>query len=66
MIKNGLVLSKQYELQKLLGQGSYGQVWTALNRKTDIKVAVKLVPIKRFITFSLNKRKAIFMKGIFC
>ena len=43
MIKNGLVLKEQYELQKLLGRGSYGQVWTALNRSNTSEVAVKIV-----------------------
>jgi serine/threonine protein kinase len=43
MIKNGLVLKEQYELQKLLGRGSYGQVWTAIDLTNSAEVAVKIV-----------------------
>ncbi|KAJ1623906.1 hypothetical protein T492DRAFT_599223 [Pavlovales sp. CCMP2436] len=34
----------RYELQKLLGNGSFGEVWSAIDKHTGMAVAVKKIP----------------------
>ncbi|XP_073281694.1 CBL-interacting protein kinase 2-like [Primulina huaijiensis] len=43
MESKGSVLMKQYEVGKLLGQGTFAKVYHARNLKTDASVAVKIV-----------------------
>jgi serine/threonine protein kinase len=38
----GKILKKTYRLEKVLGEGSFGQVYSAINLKTNKKVAVKI------------------------
>lgn len=43
MIKQGLKLNTRYILKEKLGQGSFGEVWTAKDTLLDESVAVKFV-----------------------
>lgn len=38
----GYLLDDRYYLKRFIGSGSFGEVWVAVDRETDIEVAVKL------------------------
>jgi len=42
-IKEGTILGDKYVLEKLLGEGTYGQVWKATDKSLERTVAVKLL-----------------------
>ncbi|NUQ72069.1 MAG: serine/threonine protein kinase [Polyangiaceae bacterium] len=52
VIYPGQFLDDRYELVSPIGEGSFGEVWRAVDRRLDLTVAVKLVkdgaPIERF------------------
>lgn len=37
----GLVFGERYLLEKKIGSGAFGEIWEALDTKTNTKVAVK-------------------------
>lgn len=41
-LKNGDIFAEHYQLKKLLGVGSFGEVWLARNILADVDVAIKL------------------------
>eukprot|EP00347_Sterkiella_histriomuscorum_P003505 403364043 len=41
MIKQGLKINTRYQLRESLGQGSFGEVWTATDIILDVEVAIK-------------------------
>jgi serine/threonine protein kinase len=41
--ERGRVIAERYELEKALGQGGMGEVWSATDRQTGARVAVKLL-----------------------
>lgn len=45
MIQAGSLLAKRFELEALLAEGALGQVWSATDNDTGIRVAVKLAPL---------------------
>ena len=38
-----------YSLDTLLGKGEYGKVYQAINLETKMQVAIKVIPIVKFI-----------------
>lgn len=40
----GEIIGDHYLLEKMLGEGGFGQVWLARDRRTKMRVAVKIVP----------------------
>lgn len=40
-LSKGLVINKEYKLNKLLGKGSFGEVWLAENLKNKQQIAIK-------------------------
>lgn len=41
MLDTGQVIADRYELLKQLGRGGFSEVWLALDKLTDVKVAIK-------------------------
>ena len=42
MLDTGQVIADRYELLKQLGRGGFSEVWLALDKLTDVKVAIKI------------------------
>ncbi len=42
-----ILSSLQFEIQSLLGEGSYGTVWKAIHKKSGVPVAIKKVPFEK-------------------
>lgn len=42
MLNTGQVIADRYELLKQLGRGGFSEVWLALDKLTDVKVAIKI------------------------
>ncbi|AKT43123.1 serine/threonine-protein kinase [Chondromyces crocatus] len=42
-MRQGTLIAGKYRLQHLLGDGAAGEVWAALNERTDREVAIKLI-----------------------
>ena len=38
----GQIIDNRYVLVRLIGAGSFGEVWVALDKATDIEVALKI------------------------
>lgn len=38
----GYLLDKRYLLERFIGSGSFGEVWVAMDKETDLQVAVKI------------------------
>lgn len=38
----GQIIDNRYELVRLIGSGSFGEVWVAMDKETDIEVALKI------------------------
>lgn len=51
--RTGQILDDRYELTSRVGEGTFGEVWRALDRRLGIDVAVKLAksgtPVERFV-----------------
>ena len=50
-LKNGDIFAEHYQLKKLLGVGSFGEVWLARNILADVDVAIKLYGRQRHKRF---------------
>ena len=38
----GYLLDDRYRLERFIGSGTFGEVWVAMDRATDIEVAIKV------------------------
>ena len=38
----GYLLDNRYQLERFIGSGTFGEVWVAIDKATDIEVAIKV------------------------
>ena len=47
-LREGIVISKRYELRRLVGSGGFGQVWYGFDKKLQREIAIKRLLSKGF------------------
>ena len=38
----GYLLDNRYQLERFIGSGTFGEVWVAIDKATDLEVAIKV------------------------
>ena len=38
----GYLLDNRYQLERFIGSGTFGEVWVAIDKATDIEVGIKV------------------------
>ena len=38
----GYLLDNRYQLERFIGSGTFGEVWVAVDKATDLEVAIKV------------------------